>query len=278
MRRALVTLTAVAMLTAACAQNEAELLDDPAVTGAEGEDLISVEPFCNAMIDTATTASQGPDVDFETATEEEIGAAMGDFATRLEPLLAELESSAPSELREPVDTMAALLREGLESGEPAFDDPAYIEADRTLDEFVVSNCDVHQVSIEAIEYEFQGVPETIPSGTVAFDFTNKGGEVHEMVVFRVNEGVTESITELLELPEEEAIEKVEFMGVAFAVPGSGDITFADLVPGNYAMLCFVPVGTTSMDALGGPGGEEAEGEGGPPHFTQGMIAEFTVES
>ncbi len=36
--------------------------------------------------------------------------------------------------------------------------------------------------------------------------------------------------------------------------------------GNYAALCFIPVGTTS---------EETEGTG-PPHFTEGMAAEFEV--
>ena len=52
------------------------------------------------------------------------------------------------------------------------------------------------------------------------------------------------------------------MAAAFAPPGEGGSTLAELSAGDYAMICFIPVG----------GGED-----GPPHFTQGMIHEFTVE-
>jgi hypothetical protein len=87
-------------------------------------------------------------------------------------------------------------------------------------------------------------------------------EPHELVLFRVNDGVTETIEELLALPEEEAFSKVTPAGVVFAdAPGSEAATMLDLEPGRYAAVCFIPIG----------GGED-----GPPHFTGGMVAELQV--
>ncbi len=83
-----------------------------------------------------------------------------------------------------------------------------------------------------------------------------------MVVFRKADGVTLPWEELLELPDEEAEEKAQFVTAAFAPPGEGSSTLAELEPGVYAMVCFIPVG----------GGED-----GPPHFTEGMLEEFSVE-
>lgn len=54
----------------------------------------------------------------------------------------------------------------------------------------------------------------------------------------------------------------EFVTATFAEPGDEGSALVTLEPGDYAMVCFVPVG----------GGED-----GPPHFTEGMLHEFTVE-
>ena len=90
--------------------------------------------------------------------------------------------------------------------------------------------------------------------------------------------------------------------MTFASPGSQGYAVVDLDAGRYGMVCFIPVGTESLDELEGPeGGEspeatasptgaasptgtasppaggEGEGDGGPPpHFTRGMVAEFSV--
>ena len=62
-------------------------------------------------------------------------------------------------------------------------------------------------------------------------------------------------------------------GASFGAPGDSDTLFVDLEPGRYVIVCFLPVGATpdNMEAL-----ESGELEG-PPHFTQGMVEEFTVE-
>jgi hypothetical protein len=40
---------------------------------------------------------------------------------------------------------------------------------------------------------------------------------------------------------------------------------ADLEPGDYAVVCFIPTGS----------GGDTEGDG-PPHFTKGMVSYFEV--
>jgi hypothetical protein len=97
--------------------------------------------------------------------------------------------------------------------------------------------------------------------------------MHEMALIRFNDDTTETIEELFELPEEEAFSKITMHGASFGAPGDSDTLFVDLEPGRYVIVCFLPVGATpdNMEAL-----ESGELEG-PPHFTQGMVEEFTVE-
>ena len=47
---------------------------------------------------------------------------------------------------------------------------------------------------------------------------------------------------------------------------------ADVQPGEYIMVCFLPQGAISMEAL------ESTSEEAPPHFVLGMKQEFTVEA
>jgi hypothetical protein len=270
MKRMFLLVTTLSMVVAACGQGGTETASGASDTTVAEQ--ASTEPFCDAAIQTEIVAAAGPDVDFETATDDEIGAAIGDFAGRLEPLLDDLETHTPPDLKEPVDTITALLRESLETGEPVFQQPVFFEAEALVDQYVLANCEVGQMSVTGIDYEFQGVPETMTAGTVALDFTNEGGEVHEMVVFRINDGVTESVGELLDLPDEEVERKIQFVGSAFAEPGSGDVGFVELSAGNYAVVCFIPVGAIKTEAL-----ESGELGESPPHFTVGMVAEFTVE-
>jgi hypothetical protein len=99
---------------------------------------------------------------------------------------------------------------------------------------------------------------------VGLRFTNATDhdEPHELVLFRVADGVTEPVEDLLALPEEEAGEAMVPVGVVFAdAPGSEAATMLDLEPGRYAAVCFIPIG----------GGED-----GAPHFTGGMVAEVEV--
>ena len=102
-----------------------------------------------------------------------------------------------------------------------------------------------RVDVVGTDYAFSEFDATF-SGPVAFAFRNEGEELHEMVIVRKNDDVTETFQELLALPEEEAFAKIGFAGQTFAEPGQ---TGPDIVtatePGDYLMVCFVPQGTAA---------------------------------
>lgn len=142
-----------------------------------------------------------------------------------------------------------------------------------------------QLEVTGIDYAFEGVPATVEAGT-QLTFTNASEvEVHELVLFHIQEGEERSIEELLALPEEEAQEFAQFRGVAVALPAEdgfypeGDVVVSE--PGRYALVCFIPVGADPAIVAEAMQNESQEGPpdmgDGPPHFTEGMFAEFTVE-
>ena len=141
------------------------------------------------------------------------------------------------------------------------------EADATTTE----GSDGASTQITAVDYGFEGVPDSLPAGPHTFDFTNEGEEPHELVVFKIIDP-TETMEELLALPEEEGRTHVEEAGGTFAPAGedADEQVEIDLeAGGKYAFVCFIPVGTT--------GESEEEAGDGPPHFMEGMVHEFTVE-
>lgn len=237
----------------------------------DGGGTVDTAAFCQQTLDTEQVATSGPDVDFETASEDEIQAAIELYAAELEPLLDALSENPPEEIADAVETIDTGLRSGIESGEDPFGQPGFVEADRAIDQWLADNCGFEMVTIRGVEYMFEDVPDTLEGGVVGFDFQNAGNEVHEMIVFRINDDSDATIEELLELPEEEAQEMATFVGAAFAAPGENDMSFIDLEPGRYGIVCFIPVGTVDMEML-----EGEEAPEGPPHFTQGMHKEFEV--
>lgn len=144
------------------------------------------------------------------------------------------------------------------------------------------------IAVTAQDYSFSGVPALVATGA-ELTFTNGSAvEFHEMVVLRVADGETRSMDELLALPEAESESVAEFQGVLVASPGEagvnpegGDPSVTLTQPGRYIIICGVPQGADPAMAeemmMQMEGAEEPQLEGGPPHFTLGMAAEFTVE-
>jgi plastocyanin len=158
------------------------------------------------------------------------------------------------------------------------------------------------VDVTGVEYAYQNLPTSIPAGTT-LTFSNDGVEFHEMAISRVADGVTESFEELMaisaegrDLAAEGFVEGVGDGQPLFAAPGStaeGGFTLDQ--EGRYVILCFIPVGADAaklaevgvdLSMLGpdtdpstlSPEAQAVVGEfmANPPHFTQGMIQEFTV--
>jgi hypothetical protein len=130
--------------------------------------------------------------------------------------------------------------------------------------------------VTAVDFAFEGVPTEVASGTT-LGLTNEGQEVHEMVVVRRLPTTTQSLEELLAMPPDQAMGLVEDAGFAFAEPGQ---TAAETVtvgePGDYIMVCFIPAGTTSLPSIDPNASAPPSLGTGAPHFTLGMVEEFTV--
>ena len=150
------------------------------------------------------------------------------------------------------------------------------------------------IAVTAHDYYFEGLPSSVPAGT-SLTLTNAGSEVHELLVVRKNDGVTESFDELLALPPDEALQKATVVGILFAAPGESAAMGMDATgapspmtaitvaqEGEYIAICTIPQGTTEMPDFSAqappPSGAPAASAApqGPPHFLLGMKQEFTV--
>ena len=239
-------LAAIALLLAACGSGGAE-----------------TEAFCEDYIAVNTAINEGPGDDPEA------------WVTQVSDDLTALSTDAPSEVASAAEGVAnALLAPIAAMDEEGFfaatESEEYVADVTVINDFVTSECDVAAVEVTAIDYAFDADLDSLEAGTTAFQFANQGEEMHEMVLMRVNDDVTASVDEMLALPQEEAESMVTFLGAAFAAPGSESTMFTDLGDGRYVMICFVPTGATSMEA--------AETADGPPHFSHGMVREFTIGS
>lgn len=249
-RTLLVLLSVIGLLAAGCGDDDGgddEAAEDETTeqTGGGGGDQVDVDQFCqDAVAVEAAFAPEEPDP-------QEVQAA-----------LEQAQSSAPEEVQDDVSTIVELLPQIGDEGPP----PEFEEAARNIDEFLLAECGFEEIEVSGVDFAFDGVPEQLEAGTYAFNFTNDAAEeFHVLALVRINDDVTESFEEILQLPEEQAQSNVTDVGGTAADPGGSDVFFVDLEPGRYGVLCPIPVGTIG----------DTEGTG-PPHFVEGMFAEFEV--
>lgn len=265
-RRFGLALTALALAVggAACGN------DDGDSTASGGGDTASTAPpatgddaaFCAGVV-TADVAS------FQLNGGEAPDPALVDAAKKA---LAPLKDLAPADISDDVTTAVDDAMAMFDGG----DEPeTFSAAMASIHSWVGDNCGFNEVSVEAEDYHFTGLPDEIEAGPALLRLDNKGTELHELMMLKVKDGETRSTDEILALPEEEAQALVEQMGGVFATPGADGTSTADLAAGRYLVICAIPVGLTP-EAIGAAeaGGEEPQL--GPPHFTQGMVHELTV--
>lgn len=251
--------------------------------------VVGGEPVCQTYFDTSAAANGEPDP-----------AVLG-------PLIAKLTAEAPAEIAEPLSVMISFVGgpppagadttgTGVGTAPPAGADtagtgagtapsgeappegegdgpppPEFFIAQSAVDTWMNDHCTFDtKLDVALSDYAFTGIPATVPTGNVGIHIVNEAVQVHELGLFMKAPGVTESFDEILALPDEEAFTKVIPIGFGFAPSnGSSGMVAANLAPGDYVALCFVPDGTMIEN------GGMTEGTG-PPHFTKGMKTEFTV--
>jgi hypothetical protein len=190
------------------------------------------------------------------------------MADSVMPVAEDTRDNVPEELAEPVGVMFEALDTVATTGDlAAFDDPEFTDAQAEVYGELADTCGYQEVVATAVDYGYQGVPATLEAGPTVFVIDNQSaaGEAHEIGVARIADGVTETVDELLALPEEEVGAKLEFANGAFAPAGGTSGVTMDLAPGRYLYACFIPTGSIG----------DQEGTGAP-HFTAGMFGEFTV--
>ncbi len=105
------------------------------------------------------------------------------------------------------------------------------------------------------------MPDSLPAGKITIRVTNDGPEPHEFNILRLAEGKT--VSDVMAFLSGEAGGPPPFAPVGGAngiAQGVTEYAELDLAPGTYVAICNIP-------------SPKAEGH---PHFTLGMIKQFTV--
>lgn len=135
-----------------------------------------------------------------------------------------------------------------------------------LDTWVYDNCPGKQVAVTAIDYQFDGVPTSLPAGVTKFKLTNNAPkELHEMGIVKLTDAATgQDLKKILSLPEKQQAKYFDDSSSTFmfAPPGQSGYGPINLEPGTYAYACFIPQGGK---------------KNGTPHFMLGMNGTFTVQ-
>jgi hypothetical protein len=221
-----------------------------------------VTAFCDAAVATDKAAEKAL---VEKPKQKDIQA--------FEASLTQMESTAPPEVAASVQAAATSVRTAIQSRKDPFDDPSFEQNINAIDQYRYNSCGYTQLDVTGIEYEFQGLPKTLPAGKVAIRFTDTGAEFHELAIVRVKS--KDSVKKLAGLSEKELAKKTEEIGGTFATQGQTSYTIAELSkPGRYAVICHLPVGATSEEALERAGRKHDT----KSHAQEGMIEEIKVEA
>lgn len=192
--------------------------------------------------------------------------------------LEAIRDAAPEEIGDEIDLVVEAFLAGIEAGDPAaaFDDPEVAAAFEPIEAFDAENCGIGsdeddeeaeqdpsvteadpnaaQVEVTATEYAFAYDPPA--AGRTTFTMVNEGEERHVLVLFRLADGFT--MDDVMASEGDEGIDGPELESET-AAAGEEAVLTADLEPGTYGMICYLP--TTD----------------GTPHLELGMTSEFTVQ-
>jgi hypothetical protein len=210
----------------------------------------------------------------EEPTQAETDAVKAFAADKLTPMITQLVANAPSTVASAAAAMKAdvdaLARDGdLSSWQSTATGPYAHYTAVALG--LLSSCG-RVIEVGASEYEYSGLPSSLPAGMVRFHLVNSGEEIHELALIRVPNGDDTAVEDLAKLSGDELFARYgeQFAGGADTTPAGGALDEAVLSvvlePGRYLILCSFAKGSTDDDHQGS----------GAPHFHLGMLEELTV--
>lgn len=113
-----------------------------------------------------------------------------------------------------------------------------------------------QLALNDYSFSLTGQPRV---GSRTISVANQGKEVHEVALIRLAPGATmETVAAWIEGGEKGPPPGEPFAGITGIAPGQSQNFTAELSPGTYGLICFVPA------------------PDGKPHFMHGMTMTFTV--
>ncbi|MGH9111352.1 MAG: hypothetical protein ACRDZN_03490 [Acidimicrobiales bacterium] len=223
----LATAMTVGVALGACGDDDGDDAANPPASGADAD------AYCNAALAWDTAPDPDDFGDEESVAEH--------FESVLLPRFEALEAAAPAEIEGAVGAIRAALDGEGDEGEAE-------AANLRIHEYSAGACEWNTVEVAAVEFAFEGAPASLPAGVVSFEVVNQGDEAHSLVVLRRNEGVSTPFADLVALPDDELFEQAEPIEPgAFVDPGGEDFAVADLAPGDYALVCTLPIGTATLD-------------------------------
>ena len=177
-------------------------------------------------------------------------------------VITKIAAAAPPAISSQVNSLLALVKQ---KGEKAFESKEGTALLGQIEPYIYDNCPGKQVPFTAIDYEYQGLPATLPAGVTKFKMTNAAPkEGHMIAIVKVNPGnESMEIDKILSLPNKKQGKLLNFddAGFAQAEPGASGYFPMNLTPGKYIYACFFPEGGK---------------KNGKPHFLLGMEGSFTV--
>ncbi len=182
--------------------------------------------------------------------------------------LAQIQKDPPDQIAGDIKTAVAQVSKIREGDTQTFQNPNFGKTTARIDAYYFDNCKGQKGDVKALDYAYDGLKPTYSAGLTQFKMQNTGKEVHEMNIARLKPGVKLTFAQILKLPESQADKYVVQVAGADPVPaGQSSYASADLTPGKYIAICFIPQGTTSLQKPGK----------GKPHFLLGMQKEFSVQ-
>lgn len=259
-KRLAVGLAAVALLAALASCSD----DDDSSGGKSGGSgtLSKAElgEYCTNVlrVETLPFPQTGDQSDAERA------ATFKKYAAQLRGLVEKAAAAAPAKVEADLTVVAKGLGDVVAAGGDLTKrgTPAVRSAAARAHAFDLTSCGWKRLDAAAVEFAFQGIPETVAAGVVSFELTNKGTFDHVLELYRLNDGTTASGRELLSkgAPTKEDLAQLTDLGSAFAREGEAGYVVRDLKPGRYIAACLIPLNTS------------------PPstHASRGMLTEFSV--
>jgi hypothetical protein len=177
-------------------------------------------------------------------------------------VLTKMVAAAPAAVSSPMNDLLALVKK---KGDKAFESPQGTTLLGQIEPYIYDNCPGNKVPVTAIDYQYQGVPATLPAGVAKFKMTNAAPkEDHMMAIFKLTpEGAALGVDKVMALPQKKAGKYMDSSSQAFMEAKPGDTGYApiNLTPGTYAYACFFPQNGKKNGTL---------------HFKLGMEGSFTV--